>query len=56
MLRGRSPRNAGKISKSMKCIKSHNEALYRVGKDKSKIYFLPHAGMENKFSIMGIGT
>ena len=49
-------RSAGKVSKIRKCTKSHDNALKRVEKNKSKIYFLPHAGMENKFSIIGFGT
>lgn len=53
---GRSPRSASEISKSIKCIKSQGKALNRIGKNKSKIYFLPNAGMENKFSIIGLGT
>lgn len=40
----------------MKCIKSHKKALNRVGKNKSKIYFLPHAGMENKFNEIELET
>lgn len=53
---GRSPRSASQVSKSIKCIKSQGKALNRVGKNKSKIYFLPDAGMENKFSIIRLGT
>lgn len=45
-----------KIAKSLKRIKSHNEALNIVGKNKSKIYFLLHAGMENEFSVIAVGT
>lgn len=37
-------------------MKAHNNALNRVGKKKSKMYFLPHAVMENKFRVIGLGT
>ena len=49
-------KSAGKVSKIRKCIKSHDNALKRVEKNKSKIYFLPHTGMGNKFRIIGFGT
>ena len=56
LFRKNEKKSAGKVSKIRKCIKSHDNALKRVEKNKSKIYFLPHTGMGNKFRIIGFGT